>query len=721
MTSRKPLAMILLVFLSLSGLYNWLVPPFEGPDGPEHFAYIEWLINQRNFPPQGKAAWDTAVRQEASQPPLYYLIASIPARLIGISEPPATYQPNPHFPSSAPGTIPDNKNVAIHYPADTQALQGSWLALYVARGISTCFGVLLIISVYNLAQLVMPKHPQTALLSAVLLTITPQVLFLSSIVSNDMAAAATCGWTLWLLARLLKKGPSTGRGIGLGLAFGLAGLSKTSTLVLGLPLAIGFAWLWVVQPQNRKVTVRSAIWAGGSTLVVAGWWYIRTWILYGTPLGLNTHYLAPWALGGENAAASRTAEWLEVFYSYFAAFGWGNIKFTAWVYWILMAIMLAAPVGISISGWRWLKQKRRLNPSILTLLLLALTTVAASAALERWMRQVTAPHGRLLFPALAAISVLLIIGWQKLHRLLPYLSITYLTGLTLFAPILLIYPAYSPPATVELANPSIGWQFGDIAELQSVTPMSRSVEAGEVLPIQVCWRPLARAKHDYSILVHLVGPNNQVVASRYTYPGLGSYPTSVWEPEKPFCDQILVDIPAELAQTLVYQVELGLIDYETMDRLPAHDGIGKPLSHTFVDQVRLSTPSSALPTPLPEGGSPIQLTEYHLSTLWRPGNSYQIDLVWQTTQPLDQDYTVFIHLRNRVRDSNLAQADGPPLDGWYPTSWWTAQEAIIDSHQFLLPNDIPRGRYNLVVGWYDSGTGEKLGEEIQLGQIEVQQ
>ena len=78
-SSRWLLAAILILYVLLVGLYGWLTPYFEGPDEPQHFAYIEWLAEGKGFPPQGEAAWETDVEQEAGQPPLYYLLASIPA------------------------------------------------------------------------------------------------------------------------------------------------------------------------------------------------------------------------------------------------------------------------------------------------------------------------------------------------------------------------------------------------------------------------------------------------------------------------------------------------------------------------------------------------------------------------------------------------------------------------------------------------------------------
>ena len=66
------LALILIGYVVLAGLYSWFTPPFEGPDEPQHFAYITWLAQGKGFPPQGEAAWDTPIQQEAGQSPLYY-------------------------------------------------------------------------------------------------------------------------------------------------------------------------------------------------------------------------------------------------------------------------------------------------------------------------------------------------------------------------------------------------------------------------------------------------------------------------------------------------------------------------------------------------------------------------------------------------------------------------------------------------------------------------
>ena len=80
---RQPLWLVLAAFVALSSLYIWAIPPLEGSDEFEHFAYVTWLIEQRTFPVQGEAGWNSPVRQESGQPPLYYGLASLPARLAG--------------------------------------------------------------------------------------------------------------------------------------------------------------------------------------------------------------------------------------------------------------------------------------------------------------------------------------------------------------------------------------------------------------------------------------------------------------------------------------------------------------------------------------------------------------------------------------------------------------------------------------------------------------
>jgi hypothetical protein len=66
----------------------------------------------------------------------------------------------------------------------------------------------------------------------------------------------------------------------------------------------------------------------------------------------------------------------------------------------------------------------------------------------------------------------------------------------------------------------------------------------------------------------------------------------------------------------------------------------------------------------------------------------------------------------------VAQRDSQPLDGFHPTSAWRPGQEITDRYGLLLPDKLPSGAYQLVVGMYDGETGQRLqvfGEGIQTG------
>lgn len=711
-----------LLLIGLSAWYRSLIPPFEGPDEPEHTAYIFWLVENRRLPPQGEAAWQTPVRQEAGQPPLYYLLAALPTAVGNLMEPTAVYRPNPYFPSAAPGNVPDNKNIAVHYPGDTRPLRGQWLGIYLARLVSLLFGVILVLSTMALAWEVWSSRPTLIFAAGLLVALTPQVIFLSSVISNEMAVAALSTAVLWLLARLLRRGPVWQHGLLLGLVYGLALLSKSNSLLLAPVIAGGFGWLWWQNRDNGRAVLGTAVAAGTAVLLVAGWWYGRNTWLYGSPFGLESHCYAPWAYCDASAQRQLLAEWIEVFQSYWAAFGWGNIKFAGWLYGLLGMAVLGAVVGLARQTSRRWRRGQAWDTTAVLLLLLTLVCLLTAVSLEVWMQTVTAPHGRLLYPAIGAASVLLVTGWFGLRPRLEMGLAAAMLLPAILAPILLIRPAYAPPPFLDEAEVAVirplNWHVGDLAELLTVETAQRTAHAGETLPVTVCWRPLAQSETDDAIFVHLVGPENRVVARRQTFPGLGSYPTSVWQVDRPFCDVIGLEIPADLSETLRYQVEVGLIAPETGERLPVWDGNGQPVKAAFATAVRLE--SAPLPTPAatPVGDTAVRLAAFDTSPTWSASTPIDLTLQWWAAEPVNRDYTVFIHLQDK--DGQLAATfDGPPKAGWYPTSWWVAGELVVDQHTFTLPPDLPPGLYDLLVGLYDPQTEERLGAANLLTTIQV--
>jgi hypothetical protein len=106
-------------------------------------------------------------------------------------------------------------------------------------------------------------------------------------------------------------------------------------------------------------------------------------------------------------------------------------------------------------------------------------------------------------------------------------------------------------------------------------------------------------------------------------------------------------------------------------------------------------------------GEQITLLGYDLSA--EPvsgGGRLRVTLYWQTQKNLTNSYTVFVHLFNSAGQL-VAQHDSPPVNGAIPTTDWTAGEVITDQHLVEFA-DLAPGDYKLVVGLYDSMTGQRL-------------
>ncbi len=101
------------------------------------------------------------------------------------------------------------------------------------------------------------------------------------------------------------------------------------------------------------------------------------------------------------------------------------------------------------------------------------------------------------------------------------------------------------------------------------------------------------------------------------------------------------------------------------------------------------------------------------------GDILQLALVWQTDAPLNNNYVVFGQLLDGANHV-VAQRDAAPL---LPTSLWPTDKVITDTHGLFIEPGTPPGLHRLIVGLYDSQTGQRLAgstqDFIDLGQVKV--
>jgi hypothetical protein len=107
-------------------------------------------------------------------------------------------------------------------------------------------------------------------------------------------------------------------------------------------------------------------------------------------------------------------------------------------------------------------------------------------------------------------------------------------------------------------------------------------------------------------------------------------------------------------------------------------------------------------------GGEIDLLGYELdATDVGPGGAVHVTLYWRAPQPIEADYTVFVHLLDAA-DEICGQHDDRPLGSTYPTNVWPSGVVVRDEHVVRVADDAQPGEYRLAVGLYVLATMDRL-------------
>jgi 4-amino-4-deoxy-L-arabinose transferase-like glycosyltransferase len=114
-------------------------------------------------------------------------------------------------------------------------------------------------------------------------------------------------------------------------------------------------------------------------------------------------------------------------------------------------------------------------------------------------------------------------------------------------------------------------RFANQATLLGLDLAPVQVTAGESLTVKLVWKAEAAMPVSYLAFVHLLGPDGLVYGQLDHVPGDGAYPTSGWLPGEIVSDTYQIEVNLE-APPGDYQLEIGLYDPATGQRLPVGDG-----------------------------------------------------------------------------------------------------------------------------------------------------
>lgn len=707
---RLTILAMLIVYLILGLSYSVIIPPFEGLDEPGHFEVVRYIAQNGRLPLIGQEDETYNYRQEAAQPPLYYVLSASLVRVLGLQgDDIATYlrvKPRVVCETGMPNFY-DNRAVFYHNPhQEAFPGQGAILMLYLLRAGSVVLQAITVCFTFALLSRLFPHHPWIALLATAIVAFNPQFLFMSSSINNDNLVTPLATIGLYLILQIWLDGLSTKRSVGIGLVSGLAGLSKLSGWLL-LPLAVG-----VIAIQALRSRQTQGWWQRGLqhcallaiiALTISSWWFRRNWQLYGDPtaldamldiVGRRTMFMHPLREG-----------WL-MFLSF-----WGQTPCAFYPTAFYIPFIVLTMVGASGLVWAWRRSTVQNRWIIFTLLgwflLILLSWI-------RWDIMTYALGGRLLFPALPAVGSLIAIGiycWGHHKIIVPLTIITLI--IMAWVTVSNILPAFfSPPA---IRNPhaihpayTTDAVFGEHIHLLGYD-LNADPEK-QRLDIRLYWLTTKAIEQDYTLALQLVSPAPGDTTLRWGYdswPGRGNYPTSAWQVDRAIVEYHRFHIPEADFFTQAWDLQVILYDEQTMSRLPVKIA-NIPSGNQFtLERYRWPGKTPVCPE---EGllmdevrfGDSIALT--HAMIVSEASNT-QVILCWKSLNPLLHDYHVLVHLYDAA--GNLLQTgDGPPMNGAFPTSIWHTKDTILDRH--YLSGTFPQKGTVIAVGWYSPADYQRL-------------
>ena len=295
-----------------------------------------------------------------------------------------------------------------------------------------------------------------------------------------------------------------------------------------------------------------------------------------------------------------------------------------------------------------------------------LGTIAAAALLKRPDKIEPATGGTwrsgLVYTGLLLALLLIKVAWIGPHT----------TWFRLASP-----PGTALPATRPVQAPVgrdvmlLGYDLAPATAVAGAT-----VAPGSELEVTLYWQAVSPLDKNLSSFVHLVaGPEAAVFAeSDRQHPGY--IPTTTWPTDRYVVDAHRIQLPADTPQ-VAYKVVAGLYDPATNERwgettldLPVHVAARSPSGSAAI----------AHPTAV-HLGEGIELVGYDLA---HEENEIALTLYWRAAQRPERDYQVFVHLLDAA-GGQIAGADGPPVEGLYPSSQWLPGQVIADRHRIPDP------------------------------------
>ena len=379
----------LYVFLGVG--YSLLMPVWEAPDEPAHY-HLGWhFATYKEYPSQD-------FNYESHQPRTFYYFSSWVVRALDTIDPELTRFRRPEE------YVFNIRKPERRFNWTDENYTFYW-GVYVLRWVNLTIGGIALGLNWKTFRQIAP--PSLALAALALAALTPQYLHIMSSVNND-ALGTLAGALLFYLAIRLVKEPSPWLGLLLiPLAVLLPLFTKLTVLPVSAAVLLILAWKWLFGFPQKRWLLYSALFI----FVGAGIFYL----VFPEAVQSAFHEIQ-WRLFSlrKNALTEKYIKAVssQILWTYWGKVGWLAVGLPLWIIQLLTGLGVT---GMILHIYSLVRSKvRGLQLGLwLVVWLVALFTVLAVA---RNGLTTFATQGRLLFPTIGALSLLMVAGW---HQTLP--------------------------------------------------------------------------------------------------------------------------------------------------------------------------------------------------------------------------------------------------------------------------------------------------------------
>jgi hypothetical protein len=272
---RVPVAAWVCALIALLNAVSWslIVPPFQGKDEADHFAYVEQLVENRALPENGQQNGVYSAEEQLVLEGLHYPQVTHSPQTPAISSLAEQQQllEDVHAGASLRGS--GEAGIATSEPPLYYLVQA--IPYIIARGnmldqlqlmrlVGAFFGAMTALLTFLFLREILPRSPWAATVGALCVALEPLLGFMSGSVNPDSMLYPIAAAVLLCLARAFRRGLTRRLAVVLGVLIAVGFMTKLNFIgfAFGVFVGLGLLLLSGVKARGRQALLAPVIAAG---------------------------------------------------------------------------------------------------------------------------------------------------------------------------------------------------------------------------------------------------------------------------------------------------------------------------------------------------------------------------------------------------------------------------------------------------------------------------